>query len=258
LEEKWRPKIKGDTLRLLIIICGLIQFLLLISWKCFSSDTLPLKSVDKFGQSKTSLKNHYPVLIEKYDKQAEYGKKHRSMKEYAEILYPEKEKQAEYLKNEADKLREQGEIGEAIMIYRKIAEEYRNTERGGESSFIIANIIEQQEDEQDAVKGTIEEYEKLIRDYPKTKYSEEVHFKLVRKYQKLGKINEGIRILENFIKNYPESKKKEQALFLLGLLYRETKNSENMKKVWNEYLKNYPEGTYTSIINSFLKGGEEK
>jgi len=52
--------------------------------------------------------------------------------------------------------------------------------------------------------------------------------------------------------------KKEQALFLLGLLYRETKNSENMKKVWNEYLKNYPEGTYTSIINSFLKGGEEK
>jgi hypothetical protein len=31
-----------------------------------------------------------------------------------------------------------------------------------------------------------------------------------------------------------------------------------MKKVWDEYLKNYPEGTYTSIINSFLKGGEEK
>jgi len=71
----------------------------------------------------------------------------------------------------------------------------------------------------------------------------------------LGKLNEGIRILENFIKNYPESKKKEQVLFLLGLLYKETKNYENMKKVWNEYLKNYPEGTYTSIINSFLKGG---
>jgi len=59
------------------------------------------------------------------------------------------------------------------------------------------------------VKGTIEEYEKLIRDYPKPKYAEEAYFKLVWKYQRLGKTSEGIRILENFIKNYPESKMKE-------------------------------------------------
>jgi len=246
-----------------------ILILLLFSCFCFSEEIIldreitekkieELEKIKEGTKDPEILKKIYPVLIEKYDRQAEYGKKHRSMKEYAEILYPEKEKQAEYLKNEADKLKEEGETGEAIMIYRKIVEEYKNTEIGGESSFIIANIIEQQEDEQDAVKGTVEEYEKLIRDYPKTKYSEETHFKLVRKYQKLGKTNEGIRILENFIKNYPESKKKEQALFLLGLLYRETKNSENMKKVWDEYLKNYPEGTYTSIINSFLRGGEEK
>jgi len=210
------------------------------------------KEAQRYEREKIS-----PLLITCYDHLAEYGRKHKAMKEYAALLYPkDREKQAEYLKQLAEKLKEKGETGEAIMIYRKIGEEYKNTEIAGEVSFIIANIIEQQEEEQDAVKGSIEEYEKLIRDYPKTKYAEEAHFKLVRKYQRLGKTNESIRILENFIKNYPESKKKEQVLFLLGILYRKTKNYENMKKVWNEYLKNYPEGTYTSIINSFLKGGE--
>ena len=244
-----------------------ILILFLFSCFCFSGEVIvdreisekkieELEKIKEETKEPEILKKIYPVLIEKYDRQAEYEKKHKTMKEYAEILYQEKEKQAEYLKNQADKLKNQGEIGEAIMIYRKIVEEYKNTDIAGEVSFVIANIIEQQEEEQDAVKGTIEEYEKLIKNYPKTNYAEDAHFKLVRKYRRLGKTNEGIRILENFIKNYPESKKKEQALFLLGLLYKETKNYENMKKVWDEYLKNYPEGTYTSIINSFLKGGE--
>ncbi|MCM8808266.1 MAG: hypothetical protein NC926_10085 [Candidatus Omnitrophica bacterium] len=39
-------------MKLIIIFYGLIQFLLLISWKCFSNDTFPLKSVNKFDQSK--------------------------------------------------------------------------------------------------------------------------------------------------------------------------------------------------------------
>jgi len=214
------------------------------------------KLLKKAKEKTETLKKISPLLITCYDHLAEDREKHQTMREYAQLLYPEeREKQAEWMKNQAEKLKEKGETGEAIMIYRKIGEEYKNTEIAGEVSFIIANIIEQQEEEQDAVKGSIEEYENLIKKYPESQYAEEVHFKLVRKYQRLGKLNEGIRILENFIKNYPESKKKEQALFLLGILYRKTKNYENMKKVWNEYLKNYPEGTYTSIINSFLKGG---
>ena len=201
-------------------------------------------------------KKIYPLLITCYDHLAEYRRKHKTMREYAALLYPEeREKQAEWMEERADRLITEGETAEGIQIYRKIEKEYPETKVSSDALYEVAKIIDEEETRCEAVRGSIREYENLIKKYPESQYAEEVHFKLVRKYQRLGKLNEGIRILENFIKNYPESKKKEQALFLLGILYRKTKNYENMKKVWNEYLKNYPEGTYTSIINSFLKGG---
>jgi len=235
-------------LRLLIIICGLIQFLLLISWKCFSSDTLPLKSVDKFGQSKTSLKNHYPVLIEKYDKQAEYGKKHRSMKEYAEILYPEKEKQAEYLKNEADKLREQGEIGEAIMIYNTIKKNY-SLPIIPEVLITLGDIWEKDLDYSKA----LEEYITGLNAGLEKKDKEEILFRLGRAYMKLGKNKEAVETFEKFLIEYPGSLYQEEVVFNVGRTYYNKGEKDKAEEKFNQYLEKYPNGKYAGMAKFLLK-----
>ena len=204
-----------------------------------------------------TLKKIYPLLITCYDHIAEYPEKYKIMKQYAELLYPEdKEKQAEYLKEQADKLMAQEETGEAIIMYRKIAKEYPDTEIAPEVLFDVAKIIYEEEKKVEAVNQTIKEYEEIIQKYPKNKYAEDIYFILVKKYQELGKINQAIKQLEDFLKTYPDSKKYESALFLLGMMYKENKSQEQAKKVWEEYLKKYPEGVYYTVVKTFLEEGD--
>lgn len=216
-----------------------------------------LKEAIEKTENQEIKKQIYPLLIETLDLSAEYREKHEKLKEYACLLYPEeKEKQATYLKQYADQLKEKGEIPEAIVFYRFIEKEYEGIEKSAEVLYEIARIIEEDEREKEAVKGTIEEYKKIIEKYPETKYAETSYFVIVKCYQMQNKLNEAIRYMNEFLSNYPESEKYEQGLFLLGLLYRDTKNEEKAKQAWEEYLKKYPEGVYSSIVRSFLKGGE--
>ena len=215
-----------------------------------------LEKASKTGEIET-LKKIYPLLITCYDHIAEYPEKYKIMKQYAELLYPEdKEKQAEYLKEQADKLMAQEETGEAIIMYRKIAKEYPDTEIAPEVLFDVAKIIYEEEKKVEAVNQTIKEYEEIIQKYPKNKYAEDIYFILVKKYQELGKINQAIKQLEDFLKTYPDSKKYESALFLLGMMYKENKSQEQAKKVWEEYLKKYPEGVYYTVVKTFLEEGD--
>jgi hypothetical protein len=86
-----------------------ILILLLFGCFCFSEEIIldreitekkieELEKIKEGTKDPEILKKIYPVLIEKYDKQAEYEKKHRSMKEYAEILIYRKRETGRILK----------------------------------------------------------------------------------------------------------------------------------------------------------------
>jgi len=213
--------------------------------------------IRKNPEGKELLKETYQLLIVSYDHQAKYPEKHQSMKKYAQLLYPEdKEKQAEMIKKEADRLGEQGEIAEAITIYRIIEKEYSETKIAPEALFQVAKIIEEEERQQRAILYTVEEYKKLIQEWPKTEYAEEACFALVKKYQNKGMNAKAIEFLNFLVKNYPNSRYFEYSMFLLGQFYIQIKKESEARKVWNEYLTIYPEGKYSTIIKTFLKGGE--
>lgn len=124
----------------------------------------------------------------------------KNTKKYAEFLYPEeKEKQAQIIKQKIDKLKEKGEISEAIVLYRLIAKEYPDTQIAAGVCFQIAQIIEEEENKQEAVNQTIREYEEVIKKYPKSSYAEEICFPLVKKYPEgiyLEIINEFLKQIE--------------------------------------------------------------
>jgi outer membrane protein assembly factor BamD (BamD/ComL family) len=208
----------------------------------------------KRPESKELLQKTYHLMIDSYDKQARYPEKHNAMRKYAAILYSEdKEQQAHWMKQQADKLLEEGETLEAITLYRMAAQEYPETETAPESLFIISEIIEKVENKQMAVTQTIREYEMLIKQYPKTQYAEESYLLLVKQYQQNQDHNKAIESLNIFLREYPGSKKYENALFQLGLLYQQNKKESEAKKIWQEYLKKYPGGVYSNVVEAFIE-----
>jgi TolA-binding protein len=204
------------------------------------------------------LQKTYHLMIDSYDKQARYPEKHNAIKQYAILKYlEEKEQQAQWLKQQADKLMEEGETAEAIILYRMTAREYPETEIAAASLFIAAEIIEKEEKRQIAATQTIKEYETLIAKYSKTEYAEESYLALVKQYQLKQDYNKAIQCLNTFLTEYPESKKYESILFQLGILYQQNKKEGEAKKVWDEYLKKYPAGLYFNVVKTFIGGESE-
>jgi tetratricopeptide (TPR) repeat protein len=236
-----------------------ILILLLFGCFCFSEEIIldreitekkieELEKIKEGTKDPEILKKIYPVLIEKYDKQAEYGKKHRSMKEYAEILYPEKEKQAEYLKNEADKLREQGEIGEAIMIYNTIKKNY-SLPIIPEVLITLGDIWEKDLDYSKA----LEEYITGLNAGLEKKDKEEILFRLGRAYMKLGKNKEAVETFEKFLIEYPGSLYQEEVVFNVGRTYYNKGEKDKAEEKFNQYLEKYPNGKYAGEVKFLLK-----
>jgi tetratricopeptide (TPR) repeat protein len=212
------------------------------------------KAVNKNSDKKELLKEIYPLLITAYDRQARYPDKHKTMQRYAETLYPrDREKQARWVKQQADKLRSEKETAEAITLYRTIAKKYSETETAPESLFTVAEIIKREENSQGVADKSINEYETIIKNYPGTKYSEEIHRILTKQYQRKEDYNKSVHYLKTFLKKYPHSENYEEVLFELGLLYRQNKKEDEAKKVWEEYLKKYPEGLYSTSVKTYLK-----
>jgi len=236
-----------------------ILILLLFGCFCFSEEIIldreitekkieELEKIKEGTKDPEILKRIYPVLIEKYDKQAEYGKKHRSMKEYAEILYPEKEKQAEYLKNEADKLREQGEIGEAIMIYKFIGQEYPLTNKDKGSLLQLGEIFKNEMDKEKVIfyySQVMQKYEPFI--------TESEWWEIIKNFDFLKQYYKAIELSEKFLQKFEDSKYREDILFTLGNLYRKIGEIKKAQNVWEIYIKEYPTSIKNNMIEKFFK-----
>jgi TolA-binding protein len=173
------------------------------------------------------------------------------MKEYAEILYPEKEKQAEYLKKEADKLREQGEIGEAIVLYRLIVKEYPQEKDAKESYFQLRKLFKNEMDS----KSVIECYEILIKKYENT-ITDREWVEIISDFRFFKKYDRAIELSKIMLNKYPEGPFAEDALFILGTLYKETKDLGKAKEIWKNYLQKYPESIRSLTIKKFLQNGQ--
>jgi len=160
------------------------------------------------------------------------------------------------MKKQADRLITEGETAEGIQIYRKIEKEYPETKVSPDALYEVAKIIDEEETRCEAVRGSIREYENLIKKYPESPYAEDIYFTLVKKYKILGRKEKEIEYFKEFLRRYPESKKRENALFYLALLYRKSKKEKEAERIWKKYLEEYPKGIYTQVIKTYLKGGD--
>lgn len=195
------------------------------------------------------LKKIYPLLIICYDHLARYKEKHNTMKEYAEILYPnKKEKQAQYIKQEADKLKDQGEIPEAISLYRFIIESYPDTEITFWVLFQLGKIFEAQADWESALNFYLQIPEKD----KKGMLTEKVMPLIGKMYLQINKNKEAIEIFQKFLNKFSESMYKEEVIYKMGVAYYNSGNKKEAKDTFNLYLREYPNGRYKKEAKFFL------
>ncbi|MCM8785706.1 MAG: tetratricopeptide repeat protein [Candidatus Omnitrophica bacterium] len=206
--------------------------------------------IEKKPTDKKLIESIYKLLIECYDRQAEYPKKHRILKEYSELLYPEeKEKQAKTIKEYADKLKEKGEITEAIILYRLIVKEYPDTKIGSESYFRLGKIFEEEND----WRSSLIQYQLTIKKDTRNTLTEEVLPKLGNMYLKVNQNKEAIETFQSFISKYPESPFLEDVLYELGCAYFNSRDKQKAKETFELYLMKYPKGKYISETDIFLE-----
>ncbi|MFN4228065.1 MAG: tetratricopeptide repeat protein, partial [Candidatus Ratteibacteria bacterium] len=193
--------------------------------------------------------NTYKLLIECYDRQAKYKEKHKTIKKYGQFLHPEeKEKQAQIIKEHADKLREEGETTEAIILYRLIGKEYSETSVLVEILLLLGQIMEQEKDYQNAIR----EYENILNK-KNVFLTKESLLNIGKAYKQANKNKEAIEIFQKLLAQFPDSILKEETLYELATTYYNYGDKIKSKEKFNEYLKEYPNGKYNKVVEIFLK-----
>ncbi|MGB9677062.1 MAG: tetratricopeptide repeat protein [Candidatus Ratteibacteria bacterium] len=209
-----------------------------------------LKEALQKTEDKEIKKQIYPLLIETLDLIAEYKEKHKAMKEYAQLIYPEeREKQAEYLKEYADKLKEKGEIGEAISLYRFIIFNFIDIKITLNCCFIIVEILEGEGD----IKKAADELLNFAFKFSEDEKIVVLIIEAAKKYKNIKNYKKAIECLERVINEYKNVSKTEDALFAIGFYYEEMGNKNKAEEFWRKYIEVYPNGKYISIINAQLK-----
>lgn len=149
-------------------------------------------------------------MIDSYDKQARYPEKHNAMKQYAELLYSEdKEQQAQWLKQQADGLRDKGEISEAITLYRLLTlGNFKDTSVAKEGYFQLGKIFKENMD----IKKMIEYYEILIKEHEGI-LTEENYMDIISDYRFFKEYDKTIIIAEKMIEKFSKGYYVKDALF---------------------------------------------
>ncbi|MFA5646503.1 MAG: tetratricopeptide repeat protein [Candidatus Ratteibacteria bacterium] len=201
------------------------------------------------------LQKTYHMMTDSYDKQARYPEKHRAMKEYAALKYPnDKEQQAQWLKQQADGLRDKGEISEAITLYRLLTVgNFKDTSVAKEGYFQLGKIFKENVD----IKKMNEYYEILIKEHEDI-LTEKNYMDIISGYRFFKEYDKAIIIAEKMIEKFSKGNYEKDALFTLGLLYREKGNLKKTKEIWKEYFQKYPDDIIRkSMIKNFMEASDE-
>lgn len=85
-------------------------------------------------------------------------------------------------------------------------------------------------------------YSSFANKYPDDEHTPEYLFKAAQQCNVLNKADEGILLFEKLIANYPKSKFCEQALFSIAFSYENNKNDfVNARKYYERFMQKYPQ-----------------
>ena len=151
---------------------------------------------------------------------------------------------------------------EALVAYRKLFSDYKNTPLGIQVPLYIAQYYQRNEKNKEANKAfrqAIKDYKKIVKDHPNSKIAYVVQDYIVVCYGSLKQWRKAINSLEKFFKDYPESPKAAQSLLTIAGIYRnQLKEPQKAIAIYRQFLKEYPDSKLTHTVRKVLQESEKK
>ncbi len=163
------------------------------------------------------------------------------------------------------------EFQESKFHFQQFLEQYPAHKLSSRAQYLKAMSDFHQMDissrDQTFTKNALEEFDKLIEGYPKSRFLEKAQEKrkiciehlalkemeIARFYFRTSSYHAAISRIKELLDKYPEQKFLDEAVFLLGESYFKEQNLENAKVYYQQLLKNFPKSLFVKEARARLK-----
>lgn len=139
----------------------------------------------------------------------------------------------------------------AFDMYKKISAltNINNTQKAS-AIYSMGVVMKSQNNQNEAISY----FSQVLNLYPKTSLALEASYEYADSLKKLGRMSDGVKILEKAIKESSSFNKRPDAILLLAEIYEKgTPNIRDYKKayeLYNQYLKDYSNGSQAEYANN--------
>lgn len=171
---------------------------------------------------------------------------------------------------------EEEDTDRAVEAYREFLRLYPDHPQAPYAQYQIGMLyfkqIKDPERGSGIAKKAMEEFEKLLRDYPRNPYRTEAEIRVAqcryylseyefivgRFYYKKGSCRAAIGRFEGLIENFPESKRVPEAMFLIADCYRKEGNLHKARQYLQKLLLRYPKSPFAEDAKDVLEELSER
>jgi len=184
---------------------------------------------------------------------------------YKRILddYPDSRERVTALMLQADNHMKRKEYPEAKLAYQKFMELYPAWPNVDHAYFYMAMAdfmsIDTAARDQTHTRTALEQFERLIKNFPNSPYRQraeakvrECHNKLAENILEIGRYyfrtqsyQSAINRFKNLLRTYPNQKFNDEVVFLLAESYRKEQNFRDARLFYNELVDRYPKSPFT-------------
>ena len=200
-------------------------------------------------------------------------KKHeRAQRNFERLLeeYPDSIHRIDALMGLADSIYKQKRYDEARFQYQKFTELYPMHSDVDRAHFYLGMCsfkeIAHFDRDQTNTQMALEQFEKIISDYPKSRYYKtaienskfcikrlaENLFYIGRFYFRIGSYQATINRMEELLSKYPDQEFMDQAIYYLGESYLRKGSLEKAKKSFQTLISDYPQSKYVSYAKEIV------
>ena len=136
----------------------------------------------------------------------------------------------------ADIYRQTGKIDEAITTFKKVRDDYSETQQAPNAAFFVGQLLLEKGD----AKGSVAEYENFIKNHPDHELMPQAMFTLGSGQSTLTQNDAALATYKSVAEKYPESEVAPFAYFQRGSIVNNDGKQDEAVKIMQEFIEKYP------------------
>ncbi len=192
------------------------------------------------------------LIIECYNRQAEYRKRDRAFDMYVKMIEEDQgvDSAVQEIVEAADRHFDVGEYWDAKLYYAKLLRMYPSHARGAYAQYGMGQCYNRMGSPEKAMV----EYRTVLHRYDsKDEWIRKAQLKLADVLNKERRFSEAVDILRDVLRRFPQSAEAPDITYQLGYYYYLKGDHHEAERRFGEFLSRYPHGSHADLAKSFLR-----